>query len=516
MAVPNQFANTPNGSTIPLAKLDQNFNYIENQINDLSVVTSFSGGSTGLLPATATTGIITLTGRLNVANGGTGATTASGAMTNLLPAQTGQNGKFLTTDGNGNLSWATSGSSGVTGVANGGTGLTAIPVAGQILIGNGTGYTLSTLTAGTGISIANTAGGITINATGGGGTGTVTSVGLSGGTTGFTVSGTPITTNGTFTLGGILGGANGGTGQSSTAGALTALLPAQSGATTGQVLTSNGTTANWATNGSGSGTVNSGTLNQVAYYAANGTAVSGNANVTTTSAGNLIAAGTIAATQGLSIGPSGSPYLNVTSSIFTIGNGTQGAINLSAAGINMLSETVFWGFGVFPNQPFVVFKNSLNNTTIGTITFDALGSAFEVRGGSGIIISSNLTNGNFTITGAGFQPGGGLWTATSDARVKSNVAPYQLSVADLETLNPVTYTYNGLYGTVNNGKTHHGFIAQDVLNTPFQSMVDTYTYEDKETNTSTEIYSINTTQLVFALLNAVKELNQRIAALEAK
>jgi hypothetical protein len=44
-------------------------------------------------------------------------------------------------------------------------------------------------------------------------TGTVTSVGLSGGTTGLSVSGTnPITTSGTFTLGGTLGVANGGTG----------------------------------------------------------------------------------------------------------------------------------------------------------------------------------------------------------------------------------------------------------------------------------------------------------------
>jgi hypothetical protein len=167
MAVPFQFSNTPNGSTIPLAKLDQNFDYVENQINSLSVVTSFSGGSTGLLPATATTGVITLTGSLNVANGGTGATTASGAMTNLLPAQTGQGGKFLTTDGSGNLSWAASGAGGVIGIANGGTGLTAAPTAGQLLIGNGTGYTLSTLTAGTGITISNTAGGITINSTGG-------------------------------------------------------------------------------------------------------------------------------------------------------------------------------------------------------------------------------------------------------------------------------------------------------------------------------------------------------------
>lgn len=48
--------------------------------------------------------------------------------------------------------------------------------------------------------------------------GTVTSVGLSGGTTGLSVSGTnPITTSGTFTLGGTLVVANGGTGQTSLA-----------------------------------------------------------------------------------------------------------------------------------------------------------------------------------------------------------------------------------------------------------------------------------------------------------
>lgn len=41
-------------------------------------VTSFNGGSTGLTPASPTTGAITLGGTLNVANGGTGATTLTG------------------------------------------------------------------------------------------------------------------------------------------------------------------------------------------------------------------------------------------------------------------------------------------------------------------------------------------------------------------------------------------------------------------------------------------------------
>lgn len=51
----------------------------------------------------------------------------------------------------------------------GGTGSTSAPTNGQLLIGNGTGYTLASLTAGSGISVTNGAGSITIAATGGGG-----------------------------------------------------------------------------------------------------------------------------------------------------------------------------------------------------------------------------------------------------------------------------------------------------------------------------------------------------------
>jgi len=78
-------------------------------------VTTFSGGTTGLTPAAPTSGAVTLAGTLVVANGG--------------------------------------------------TGLSTTPTNGQVLIGNGTGYTLSTITAGTDISITNAAGSITINNT---------------------------------------------------------------------------------------------------------------------------------------------------------------------------------------------------------------------------------------------------------------------------------------------------------------------------------------------------------------
>lgn len=52
--------------------------------------------------------------------------------------------------------------SGTLAIGNGGTGVTGTPTNGQLLIGNGSGYTLATLTGGTGISITNGAGTISV------------------------------------------------------------------------------------------------------------------------------------------------------------------------------------------------------------------------------------------------------------------------------------------------------------------------------------------------------------------
>jgi trimeric autotransporter adhesin len=65
---------------------------------------------------------------------------------------------------------------------------------------------------------------------GGGGSGTVTSVNVSGGTTGLTTSGGPVTTSGTITMAGTLNVANGGTGATNATDARTNLSAAQSGA----------------------------------------------------------------------------------------------------------------------------------------------------------------------------------------------------------------------------------------------------------------------------------------------
>lgn len=150
-----------------------------------------SGGSTGLTtsggPITSA-GTITMAGTLNVTNGGTGATTASGARTNLGATTIGSNMYTLTNP------------SAVTFPRfNADNTISALDAASfRTAIGAGTG------------------------------TGSVTSVNASGGTTGLTFSGGPITSSGTLTMSGTLGVPNGGTGATTAAGAPFALKGANS------------------------------------------------------------------------------------------------------------------------------------------------------------------------------------------------------------------------------------------------------------------------------------------------
>lgn len=65
---------------------------------------------------------------------------------------------------------------GVLRTVNGGTGLATTATNGQLLIGNGSGYTLATLIQGSGVTITNGAGSITISASNASSGGTVTSV----------------------------------------------------------------------------------------------------------------------------------------------------------------------------------------------------------------------------------------------------------------------------------------------------------------------------------------------------
>lgn len=164
---------------------------------------------------------------LSVANGGTGASSlTSGYLKGNGASAVSSVASIPGADVSGNITGNAAGLTATLGTNRGGTGLTTTPANGELLIGNGTGFTMATLTAGANVTITNSSGAITIAAAGGGGgggSGTVTSVNVSGGTTGLSFTGGPVTTSGTITATGTLALTNGGTGATTAAGARTAL-----------------------------------------------------------------------------------------------------------------------------------------------------------------------------------------------------------------------------------------------------------------------------------------------------
>ena len=132
--------------------------------------------------------------------------------------------------------------------------------------------------------------------------------------------------------------------------------------------------------------------------------------------------------------------------------------------------------------------------------------------------------GNLTITGVGAMPGGGPWTASSDARIKDVVEEYALGLAEVVQLDPVVYTFRGNDTATAEGQSAHktvaeaktpfvGLIAQEVeaifpgMVTKLAGFIDGAPVAD--------LRQLNTNELMFALVNAVKELAARIATLEA-
>jgi len=110
--------------------------------NDGTNYSAIAGLASPTFTGTATIPTLTLTNALSISNGGTGQTTAMTAATALLPAQTSNSGKYLTTDGSGTLSWGTvSGYSaptlGSTSIASGATVTTISGLVDIVLDGPG-------------------------------------------------------------------------------------------------------------------------------------------------------------------------------------------------------------------------------------------------------------------------------------------------------------------------------------------------------------------------------------------
>jgi hypothetical protein len=179
-------------------------------------------------------------------------------------------------------------------IANGGTNTTSVPANGQLLIGNGTDYTVATLTAGTGMTITNTAGGITLSAP------------ENGTVTGVTAS-SPIASSGgtapNISLTGTVPVANGGTGQTTY--------------TDGQLLIGN-TTGN--------------TLAKATLTAGTGVTITNGAGTITISAPDTGTVTSVTASSPLASSGGATPNLSLTGTVAIANGGTNSTATATAGG----------------------------------------------------------------------------------------------------------------------------------------------------------------------------------------
>ena len=150
-----------------------------------------------------------------------------------------------------------------------------------------------------------------------------------------------------------------------------------------------------------------------------------------------------------------------------------------------------------------------------------------------MVFACDLSGGNLTInadaslstpTSAAYKSGGGPWLATSDARIKDVRDDYHAGLAEVLGLRPVVYSYKGNDGDPGEtrlftgtqmvtGREFIGLIAQEAeqvmpeMVTQGPGWIDGLRVED--------LRSLDTGPLLFALVNAFKEMKAELDALKA-
>ncbi|MEO5929418.1 MAG: tail fiber domain-containing protein, partial [Candidatus Kapaibacterium sp.] len=225
-------------------------------------------------------------------------------------------------------------------------------------------------------------------------------------------------------------------------------------------------------------------------------------NTATAMGGNTISSGAFATATGL--------YTNATGDIsFT------GGYNTTAQGYAMVA------FG----------RYNVNPGTYNAVTWTAADPLFVLGNGTSTFATSNaltvLKNGNVGVGPSApthrlelnvddaAKPSTNTWTIISDARLKTDIAPFTDGLNVIRQIKPITYHYNGKAGTPT-ADNCIGILAQDMQKIAPYTIRTFRAKLNPEDKTETELLGYNHHGIEWASINAIKELDAASTALQAE
>ncbi len=190
------------------------------------------------------------------------------------------------------------------------------------------------------------------------------------------------------------------------------------------------------------------------------------------------------------------------------------------------------------NQNYALKQDAQANTTVNagpgarlalanndTIRFQILNSGnITMSPAASVAIDGNVAIGapapapqrNLLVFGNASKPGGGPFLDTgSDMRIKKDIKPLGFGLKEVCKLKPVFYKFNGDAGLPDDGKEYVGLIAQDLQKVlPFMvKKAEEISSIDKEKR---DLLTYDSGPLIFILVNAIRELTDRVEKLEAQ
>ena len=409
---------------------------------------------------------------LAVADGGTGASTATAALNNLLPTQTGNANKYLQTDGT-NATWdavslSTADITGTLPVANGGTGVTSSTGTGNVVLSNSP--TLVTPALGTPAS------GTATNLTGlpltTGVTGTLP---VANGGTGITSLGTGVATFlGTPSSANLASAVTDETGSGALvfANSPTLVTPALGTPASGVLTNATGLPISTGVSGLGTGVATFLATPSSANLISAVTDETGTGSLVFATSPTLVtpALGTPSALVGTNITGTASGLTagnvttnaNLTGAVTSVGNATSLGSFSSANLLAALTDETGTGSAVFATSPTLVTpilgtptSATLTNATGLPLSTGVTGQLPVANGGTGTATPSIVAGTNVTVTGT--WPNQTIATSGSSGTVTSVAASvpsvFSISGSPITTSGTLAMTYSGTALPVVNGGT---------------------------------------------------------------